>query len=409
MFAILLFLIFTENELNKSIVLLLISIALFSFYACEDDPSSVGQSLLEGQDLTNVYTLETVNSTWKPSYIDSIALGSARRTLVGRTANLNSTGLLKFYFDFPDSIKNALDADVLNILSATINLRPTYYFGDQSLNWDMSAYEITNEWGSADFNKDSLQNVTYNSTNLLSNLQIVDDTTITSGFNTDLVKQWMKFTHDSENFENEGIILIPGESTARVIGFPALTSDVDEAVLPQLVVIVESPGEFVDTLYASLINDAYAVEGELPAPLDHQKILQGGLPARTNLKFNLSGLSKNSVIIDALLSVYSDTLNSDYGSKGSDSLVVSLLTDFENNVIEDEDDIFSFTLIKEGNVYKGNIRRYVQRWLDELSNEGMQLKLSDEDKAVTKVAVYDNTIQEETLKPRLQIIYTDVK
>lgn len=395
--------------MKKSFSLILPILLILGLTACEDDPSSVGQSLLEDQDLTNIYTFETTSSVIKPSYMDSIALGAASRTLIGKTEKLEAIGLWKFYFEVPDSIETEVNADNLNILSSQVTLRPTYWFGEKNAPWGFSAYEVSSTWGSTNFNKDTLNNLIYESTDLSSNLQFVDDTTITFDLDADIAYNWIKFSMNDSTLENEGIIIIPNASTNKIVGFPALTSVVDDDVLPQLSLIVESPGSFVDTLNATLINDAYAVRGDSPDPVENRIMLQSGLTVRSSIMFDVSGLPENSVIVDALLSVYPDSLNSEFGSKGTDTLVVSLLTDFNNNTVEEEDNIYSFQLQNNGNVYQGNIRRYVQYWIDELDNQGMQLKLSDEDRAVTKLAIYDNNISDETLKPRLQIIYTNVK
>ncbi len=395
--------------MKKSLSLFLIILLFLSFSACEDDPSSVGEDLLEGQDLTNLRNMQSIISESKESYIDSINLGSAGRTLIGKTEDLTSTGLLRFSFSLPDSIETEMDSDNLEIVSATIILRPTYYFGEESGNWEFGTHEVTRTWGYTEFNTDSLAVIPYNSEDLGSNLQFVDDTTITFEFDKNITYQWMQHSTGDTTVINNGIIFVPAPACSRVIGFPALLSVSDDSYLPQLEVIVESPGEFVDTLFATLINDAYAVEGSIAAPPENMQYIQGGLPVRTNVKFDLSGLSQNAIVVDAVLTMHTDTLSSDYGSKGTDTLVVSLLTDFEENTVEEDNNIYSFILVRDGNTFTGNMRRYVQHWLDDTENQGMQIRVSDEDKALTRIALYESAVPDTTLKPRIQIIYTDVK
>jgi hypothetical protein len=380
------------------------------FGGCEDDPSSVGKDLLDTQDLTNIYTFETRNAAFKESYIDVVSLGAAGRTLIGKYENTTSTGLMKFYFSVADSIEHAVGVDSINLISAYIKFRPTYYMGDKSLPWSFTAHKITNSWGSTDFTRDSLKNVVYETGDIGSNLQFVNDSTITFDIDINVAYEWMLYSLDDETHSNNGVILIPTTETSRVIGFPALTSVVTEANLPQLHLIVEKPGHFVDTVSAIITNDAYAVEGILPNQIANRTVLQGGLPVRTNLMFDVSQLSKSAVIIDAGLSIYIDSLNSQLGSKGTDSLVVSFLQNYEDNTLDDDDNnVFNFVLTRDGNKFTGNIRRYVQHWIDDKENQGFQVKVSDETSALTKYYLYDQTIPDESFKPLLQIIYTDVQ
>ena len=60
--------------------------------------------------------------------------------------------------------------------------------------------------------------------------------------------------------------------------------------------------------------------------------------------------------------------------------------------------------MKEENKYSGDIRQFVERWIDGEENEGLEIKLSDESRSANSVTIYGTN--EIAFTPKLTIYYT---
>ncbi|MBN1299646.1 MAG: DNRLRE domain-containing protein [Melioribacteraceae bacterium] len=377
--------------------------------ACEEDPTSVGEDLIDNQDLINVYFYDSrghdefINSK---SYIDTLSLGISERTLLGRSGSISSTAALKFYFPLPDSIENAINDGTLTPLSSWIKLIPNYYYGEANGNFGLTAHKITESWGSGKFKIDTLKNLQYEPQNYAGQLSI-NDTIVIINLDEQLSYEWLLSRIDESAHPNYGVILIPTQSTSKIIGFLGITSATLLGALPEVHLVVEKPGEFIDTLTATPIIDAFGVEGPFPQADETISFVQGGIPVQTSLKFDISSLPQTAIILKADLTLHTDTLLSEYGSLSSDTLMVQLLSDYNDNNIDE--DVFAIAMSKTGTAFNVDIKHFVQYWLDQKDNFGIKVSAADQEKSVTKTAIYNEKISNADLKPRLQITFTDIK
>jgi hypothetical protein len=392
----------------------LVSILIFGviiFSGCEDDPSSVGQNLIEDQDVAKFYSIDSNEdnlSIITGNFVADINYGTSARTLVGSADNLTATALMKFVYLVPDTLEEALNNSEVTIISSELKLRVDYYFGTTTSEKLFSIYRITNDWLSTDFYRENLLEIQNES----EDLSLIDsdydysDSLITIKFDNQSSFEFLSHSADTNNFFNHGILFQPSPSLNNIIGFPALSSSVDSETLPKLSTIIQFSNGQLDTLNAVLTSDAFAVVGDAPSEVDGINFLQGGLPLRSKLQFDLSSLPETAVAVNAELTVTYDSLNSVFGSKKSDSLVVTFLKDFEANEIDST--TTSLVLKREGNTFTGDIKSFIQLWIDEKDNNGMQVRLFREDILLTKLALYDHS-NSSSLKPHLKIIYTDIK
>ncbi len=386
----------------------LIIFGLLTLTSCEDDPSSVGQGLLEDQDIAKFYSIDSNENNLAietKSYLSEIQYGSSKRTLVGNADNLTVNGLIKFVYLTPDSVEDAIDNNQLTVEESYLNLPIDYSFGNMNATNVFSLNRITNDWSTVNFDRKSLENITFGNTDLGSSYNYTDSS-ITIVFDQQTSFEWLSNSADTNKFFNYGMLLKPVLNSERIIGFNALSSIVNANELPSLKTIVRFESGDTDTLEAVLTADAFAVEGEMPPSVDDQSLLQGGLPVRTDIKFDLSSIPKTAVVIDAKLTLQYDSLNSVFGSSVSDTLLLSLLNEYNSSEVDST--LFSLRLTRDANAYSGDIEPFIQLWTDERENEGLQIRLSDEDRAVSKVALY-NEKNDTALKPHLKIIYTDIK
>jgi hypothetical protein len=209
--------------------------SLLFLFACEDDPSSVGQDLLETQDVAKFYSIDSNAdnlSISSKTFASDITYGSSSRTLVGISDNLKATALIKFVYILPDSIKDALSAGSLSIVESNLNFKLNYNFGDSTSNNIFELKRISADWKADNFDNEALTQIQFEDQNLILN-QTYSDSSITIDFDKQTTLEWLSNANDS-SFFNYGVLLEPTLNSSRILGFAGLTSDVNSSLLPSL-------------------------------------------------------------------------------------------------------------------------------------------------------------------------------
>ncbi|MCK5457972.1 MAG: hypothetical protein KAI45_12665, partial [Melioribacteraceae bacterium] len=208
---------------------------------------------------------------------------------------------------------------------------------------------------------------------------------------------------DDQANNNNGIYFNYEASSDKVVGFPAISYSEDNK-LARLKIVVEVPGSFTDTVEVEVTSDVHVVLGDLPVGNQENIFIQGGIVVRANLMMDVSQIPDNTIINQATLKLSYDESESLIGTKTSDSLGVAALSDYEANIL---DETLPPTLMKrEGSVYTGDITRFVQSWVSNQENYGLQIFLVNEITTVNKVALKGASPTDPNLKPYLEIIYT---
>ncbi len=378
--------------------------------ACSDDPTSIGSQLIPGSDYINFSFLDSFTDSLSQSssfFVDKIPLGRSTKILLGKNENLESWILTRFYILLPDSISHPLQNDSLNILSASVEMRPSYLFGDSNGIFDFTVHRVYNAWTPGGFDKDSMSTLNYEGSDF-SSLRSITDSVITFDIDRSLVLDWMKRTYDENIQENHGIVFIPTQNTERIFGFPAY-DDYSTEFLPRLSIVVEKPGSFVDTVLAITFSDVHAVRGNSPTGSPENILLQGGLVTHGKLYFDLSRIPLYSIVNRATLELFVDTMETSNGSPAADSIKVFIFSDTTSKALYDSTSYQFLVRDSSATTFNGEVTKLVQEWINGVENQGFRLNVSDEERAVNKVAVKGSTTTEADARPRLNIIYSEKK
>jgi len=392
--------------LNRLIILLTISVLLlFSINSCNDDPTSIGANLLPNQDLINVNSIDSSFIQKARFYdTDTLALNSSSKVLLGKSDKVESTILMNFVMFLADSINEAILDNSIIIHSAVMEMEPIYTFGESNSPFDFTIHEITSEWNSLEFGKADLPGLTYNAEDVSSNHQFLGDSLITMDFDKDLFLEWMKLSANETQEENHGIYFEYTDETNKIIGFPAI-SPLYDSVLTRIKVIIEVPSQFTDTLELQVTSDAHVVLGELPITSNQNIFVQGGIPVRSNMFFDISSIPNNAIINRAILKLSYDESETIMGSSSADILRVAPVEDFEASELSTDYLPLSISKDSVGTFYSGEITPIVQAWVS-AENNGFQLYMIDEVETVNKLAIATENHPNKDLLPYLEIIYT---
>ena len=395
----------------KSFFLILILLVSSFWISCADEPNSVGSALLPEKDRLNAKEYSTLTENVEQSFVsfqeDSLYWGSSDRLLLGNYKNIKSEILISFQMVLPDSITTALEEEnTTNLISSWIELFPTYWIGDSS-NFSFSAQEIKTHWNSVIIDEDTIQNVKSNlGSDLVQNYEYSPgDTSIKFSIGNEIVDQWVTNSLDASAQANYGIILSP-TSFGGMAGFQGLTS-YPSIQYPTLYLVFEKANDFIDTVFIAPRIDIHIITGErLNEPIN-SILLQGSISIRGRLLFNLETLPENILVNSAKLDLFVNN-NDQYtfdGTVTSDTVAASFYHNFESDSIRY--DYGKYPLLRDGDKYTGEVRQFVQRWSEGEPNEGLELKLSDENRSPAAISFFGSDHPEVSLRPRLTIYYTN--
>ena len=375
------------------------------FVSCQDDPTSIGKDFIGGE--LQIIELNSITDSLAQSsgyYIaDSLSFGASPTVLLGNLDYVKSTLLLRFGAIIPDSIQNFLDEGSLTVLSAQVTLYPTYKIGDKSQQLSFTVHEITSEWGTTGFNKDSLSLVTYEPNEITDSKQITDSA-ITFNVNNNTALNWLESMGGDTLKNNYGMILFPTPGTNVLYGFRGFTNVLyDDSALLQY--IVQNSENKIDTINTRVLFDVHVPEGNVPQLNDERITLIAGLGQRGKLYFDVSKLPEHVNINKAELTLYVDSLSSVIGSPDADSLRVHLFADSTQNLIDDDEAIARIRF--NGDYFEGTITRLIQAIASGKENQGFSLTISNEIEAVDKYVIYGSNYPELSLRPKLVIYYNE--
>lgn len=385
------------QKINIYLKVLLFIVILIS---CSNDPNSVGSLLIPEKDAIKTKTLELFADSIESFQKDSINFGSSSTLLLGNYNNISSKVLLAFLINLPDSIKDPYTNNEANLKSAWIEIYPNYWLGDK-IDISFTVHKINQSWNPLTFNFDSLSFIESSiGEDILSSLSYTEgDSVIGFTIDNNLVENWVKRSFDSSVEFNNGVLLAPTSNSSTIFGFQALTSfPLDRYTT--LFLEFEKPGEFVDTVLSAPNLDIHLPLGEKTVDPNNGIVLQGGISSRGKIKISSQNIPDNIVINNALLDVY--IKSTDEGTISSDTIAVSFLSDFTNSTVNKN--FGRYPLVKEGNKYSGDIRQFVERWIDGEANEGLEIKLSDEIIRANSVTVYGT--KDISFTPKLTLFYT---
>ena len=389
----------------KKISLFLISAFSIIFIAgCNDSPTDLGTDFLS-QDGVEVLKLDSsIDSIMQSSksFKNVFTLGGSSHILLGKAENITSHALLKFVFAIPDSIKEQLILRNLTVIDSYVEMFKNYSFGDSNAAFDYKVFKVNESWSSSTFSADSFAFLDYDNTSDLSfNRTSENDSLYSFHLDTTLTSSWLQNFADTNVASNYGILLSPSDNSNKVLGFTAFNSSgVND---PRLRIVVEKPGEYIDTLIGYILSDISAVLGEIPNVGPENLAIQSSLTSEAKLFFDLSGLPENVVINSATLTLSIDTIASKMGSSYTDKLAVYLLADSAENELNDD---YVYSLSRSGATYTGEITNIVRAWNNNVDNQGMLIKSSLEFWGLEIFAIKGSNAALIEQRPKLEIVYS---
>ena len=380
--------------------------------SCQDDPTSIGSTIIPPDDLVDIDTLDNNNFNYYTSFKavkdDSVDIGGATNLLLGNYENIKSSILVKYYIYLADSLSEAFDAsgNGLNVLDAWVELDRSYLLGDAAAAFDFSVHKVNAEWYPNKFNSDSL-NMLKNDIELSVDQRVgsfaIDDSIMSFHINNSMALEWLQNSVADSIADNYGIFITPTAATAKILGFYGLSSlNVDN--LSRVKMIVEKPGEFIDTVTSTVSGDVHVNEWSEPATFEKKVVVQAGIPKRGILKVNLDNLPGGIIINNARLTLSYDETLSSLGDPEVSKLYAGLLSDSTTFSINDTFGIIQFD--KDGNKYSGDITTFVQQWQNGAENMGLKIYIANDISSASKIVFHGPDAENSDLVPNIVITYT---
>ena len=392
--------------LSRIFFAVVIFIAALFVNSCKDAPTDIGSGIPGQQDKPNTtkFNSDSVNQ-YSYSFKNVIPLYSSSRLLLGKKDNVKASTMMKFYIVLPDTIASAINSGGLNILSSTIQLVRNYYYGDNNSTFEFTVHEINSNW-SLNFTSDSLSTLSYASADIVQSKDIGDSL---FNFNIDnsVVESWLKAAADTTTPEDNGIIIRPSDADAEVIGFYALTASL--VYSPNLQVVLEKPGVYIDTLNFFPAQDLHIVEGELPSVNSEDIVVQGGLAANSKIWFDVSSIPVDAAISKSELIFKLDTLETLTGSSFNNSILAYSMLDSTNL-----DSTYSSALLlsRSGDslyVSSNTLTAYVENWIRSGNNQGLLLTINGQANGLELFSIKGSNSANVSERPKLKLTYTRLK
>ena len=379
-----------------------IAVLFSAFFAlvvagCAETPNQVGAKLLPGQDLLHIdtTTVLALSSTSQPVIIGT---ASSPRLLLGKVNTIESWGLIRFE-SLPDSIL------ALPFISAQLNLRTIYHFGDSLADFSLAIHKVLMYWSSDSLTIDSLKAPGFYESKVsgTGNFSSVGDTeTITIPLDTSMIRTWGTISDTVTT--NFGLLLRPTNS--RVIKGFGTFSQGDGTLWPQLLLLFQGSGGVIDTLVTNIGSNRFVATGPAPSwPSDSTHIyVQNGFAYRGSVDFDVSLLPPHAAIHKATLQLTSDPSRCQFNSFTADSLR-AYFVDTSGVAITYLESVSEGAQVGSAKVYQIAVGSFVQRWVAGARKRRLIIAGFDEWSALDLFSLYGAGASK-TLKPKLTIYYS---
>jgi len=388
--------------LKNRLLVIITGLIIVMFSGCSDDPSSIGIDLIQRDFIFDAQFDSNVDSLAQSSsyFKKVIPLGLSSKFLLGKKNNTEASGLMKFVFSINDSMKDDFINDNIVVNRAYIELTPAYTFGDTLAPFEFGVYKVNSNWSITQFTSDSIDQLSYDMTDLSSNKNITDSL-YTFDIANDLITSWIKISIDTSLGKNYGIYYKPDMSSNKIVGFEALTFTSSSAA--KLKVIVEKSGSYTDTINGFIFGDVSAVKSDDPVNTEGELVVQASTTLQSKLFFDLNTLPQNIIINRADLIIQEDTLNSIVGSGFGTNLAAYIITDSDSNFVSESS---GTTLFESGNVFTADITDIINTWYYGVENYGLAIRSASLIEGLNLIALKGSDYPVKSDRPRLKIVYT---
>lgn len=372
--------------------------------SCNDSPTDLGKNFVDPLDGVGIASfdssVDSMNQTSKPIK-NVFSLGTSARLLLGKAENVEALTMLQFSFSLADTIKEQINNGEIVVLDSWIDIIKEYRFGDSSAAFDYTVYKITNSWSPSTFTADSLSLLQYENVDVSSQRITENDTTYSFHLNTDVTKLWLEDYADTGTVANYGILLEPVGNTQKILGFTAFNSSGEDQAL--LTFVINKPGIYTDTVFATLFNDISVVKGDYAIVGSENIPIQASLASEAHITFDLNVLPENITINSASLTLTVDTLLTKVGSPYINKLLVFLVADSTKDSVDSD---YYAELSRSGATFTGNISNIVRAWNNGVDNQGIIVKAYSEYYGVETFVIRGSNAAVQSERPKLKLVYS---
>ena len=364
---------------------------------CAETPTTVGARLLPNDDFLRLDT--TVVSATR-SYNGTVlpATSISPRVLVGNVDNIQCWGIYRFSL-LPDSIKT------IPIVSAELDLRTIYHFGDSLAPFSMTVHQILMNWATDSLTIDSLRAPGFYRTSpsgVWSPSSIGDTSTLSIPLDTTMIRSWGTVSDTTLN--NFGVLLRP-TNNGVVKGFGSFVVSNPEFG-PKLLLRLRNAAGTIDTLSLTVGGHRYVTTGLNSAWASDSTHLwvQNGGANRGYVEFDVGAIPLHAAIHKATLELTLDAQRSKFNYFTADSAYVYFTGD-DGTTLSYIAGTGTPVQVGTSKVYQFPVGAFVQRWVRGSVLKRMAIAGFDENFALDLFSFY-GAQSTKAVKPKLTIIYS---
>jgi len=364
---------------------------------CAETPTTVGAKLLPNGDLLRLDTT-VVSATRSYNGIVIPATSISPRVLVGNVDNIQCWGIYRFSL-LPDSIKS------IPIVSAELDLRTIYHFGDSLAPFSMTVHQILMNWATDSLTIDSLKAPGFyrsSPSGVWNSSSIGDTSTLTIPLDTTMIRSWG--TLNDTTLNNFGVLLRP-TNNGVVKGFGSFMVS-DPALGPKLLLRLRNAAGTIDTLSLTVGGQRYVTTGLNSAWASDSTHLwvQNGVANRGYVEFDVSAIPLHAAVHKATLELTLDAQRSKFNYFTADSAYVYFTGD-DGSTLSYIVGIGTPAQVGTSKVYQFPVGAFVQRWVRGSVLKRMAIAGFDENFALDLFSFY-GAQSTKAVKPKLTIIYS---
>ena len=364
---------------------------------CAETPTTVGAKLLPNGDLLRLDTT-VVSATRSYNGIVIPATSISPRVLVGNVDNIQCWGIYRFSL-LPDSIKS------IPIVSAELDLRTIYHFGDSLAPFSMTVHQILMNWATDSLTIDSLKAPGFyrsSPSGVWNSGSIGDTSRLTIPLDTTMIRSWG--TLNDTTLNNFGVLLRP-TNNGVVKGFGSFMVS-DPALGPKLLLRLRNAAGTIDTLSLTVGGHRYVTTGLNSAWASDSTHLwvQNGVANRGYVEFDVSAIPLHAAVHKATLELTLDAQRSKFNYFTADSAYVYFTGD-DGSTLSYIVGIGTPAQVGTSKVYQFPVGAFVQRWVRGSVLKRMAIAGFDENFALDLFSFY-GAQSTKAVKPKLTIIYS---
>lgn len=373
---------------------------LLLLIGCAEKPRSVGGGLTN-DDGAFTFADTVLTGGKDTTYIARMSTGLGLTNLVGRLSPTEELfSLINFQADYSvDSLRGA------RIDTVEVRLIVNYRYPNTANPFTMNAYRVTSGWSQQTITSDSAAFVgigpqigkVTDSVNYAGNVVVQLDTA--EG------RQWANAFLDTTAPRYRGIALKAGPGNPGIAGFTSFT-----AVYGPILFIRFTKDGRRDSIYYTTGEDAflpsYTPVGSLP-----KITMRGGFAVRSAMQYDLSFLSKNTIVEGATLELTLDSLATSFSGFSPDTVSAMMIASTTDLDVVDSNIVTIFGLRSTVDstsepVYSFDLRNWCDLWSRGVKqNQGISLRWASEYSTAEKVVFHSSADAVPSKRPKLKVVY----